>query len=282
MIYNLIADAGSTKVSWAITDTEGNEIKRFATDGLNALLATDEELAAMVTSVLSQIPENSEAHEIHYYGAGCATEEICSRISSALADRLNPHSSEVQSDLLGAARSLLGRDGGIACILGTGSNSCLYDGEKIVHNVPSLGFILGDEGSGAALGKRLLTDTLKGRLPRPVTEKFIETYKITTAEVLDRVYRRQAPSKWLASFVPFLSENIWNPYIYSLIRKEFENFLTRNVSAYQGSRTLPISFTGGIAYNFADVLRQTGESHGYKIGRITAQPLDGLIDFHKN
>lgn len=282
MIYNLIADAGSTKVSWALTDADGKEIKRFETDGLNALLAGDDELSAMVSSVIAQLPENSEARELHYYGAGCATEEICNRISNALSTALSVSSAEVQSDLLGAARSLLGRGTGIACILGTGSNSCLYDGEKIVHNVPSLGFILGDEGSGAALGKRLLTDALKGRLPRPVTEKFIETYKITTAEVLDRVYRKAAPSKWLASFVPFLSENIWNPYIYSLIRKEFESFLTRNVSAYQGSRTLPISFTGGIAYNFAEVLRQTAESNGYKIGQISSQPLDGLIDYHKS
>lgn len=281
MRYRLIADAGSTKVSWALIDDNSADVKRFTTDGLNAILASDKEFDGMIEAVHSNVPADAQIESVRYYGAGCATEKICGNVAMRLRDGLASKDVEVHSDLLAAARSLLGNGSGIACILGTGSNSCLYDGTTIIHNVPSLGFILGDEGSGSALGKRLISDILKERLPKAIVEKFFDRYKITTAGVLEHVYRSTSPGKWLASFVPFLKENIWNPYIYSLVRKEFENFLTRNISSYEGARTLPISFTGGIAYNFSDILSDAAETTGYRLGQITAQPLDGLVEFHR-
>lgn len=286
----LIADAGSTKVEWVIVKSDGEIEARVTTHGLNALMAEPEEIAQLFSKAKSLL-NNEKVDEIFYYGAGCATSAICQKIKEALIsswmsdDRVNSEIDGeskvlVESDLLGAARALLGRSPGIACILGTGSNSCLYDGQKIVSNVPSLGFILGDEGSGAALGKRLVADAFKGQLPQLVRDHFLNLYELTLEEILDYTYRRPAANRFLASLVPFLKEHLWNPYVYSLVREEFKAFLKRNVALYQGSHSLPLSFTGSIAFHFADILRDAAESQGLKIGKIEKNPMDGLIAFH--
>lgn len=280
MNYKIIADAGSTKIDWVLTDAQGGELKRLHTPGVNALLADKEDLDACFCEVRSNIEENVKIVSIYYYGAGCATPEICNKVQKSLQGVFGAENIEVYSDLLGAARSLFGDKKGIACILGTGSNSCLYDGKRIVRNIPSLGFILGDEGSGAALGKRLVSDSFKGHLPAVISEKFLETYGLSLGSILDKVYKTPAPNKFLASLVPFIREHLWNPYVYSMVRKEFENFLQRNVSPYQGSRTLPISFTGGIARHFDVILRDAVAQGGYKLGEITEHPIEGLIKYH--
>lgn len=282
MIYKLIADAGSTRIDWALTDSHGVDVMRLSTDGLNALLAGSADVERVMTGVRQRLPEDAEVVSVHYYGAGCATPEICRAMERSLSEVFGCGDVSVSSDLLAAARSLLGHRRGIACILGTGSNSCLYDGEKIESNVPSLGFILGDEGSGAALGKRLVSDALKGQLPALIRDKFLEQCGLTLGDILQRVYRDPQPSKFLASLVPFLRGHLWNPYVHSLVCREFESFFTRNVSAYEGSRRLPVSFTGGIAFHFADQLREAASSLGFRVGEITSQPLDGLVKYHSN
>ena len=234
---------------------------RFGTAGLNALLADAAETSRVMLEAESRIPADVNITEIHYYGAGCATPEICGKIRRALEETI-------------------GDRRGIACILGTGSNSCLYDGSAIERNIPSLGFILGDEGSGASLGKRLVADAFKGHLPRTVAERFLDEYGLTLGEILDKVYRSPAPSRFLASLVPFIHGHLWNPYVYSLVMNEFRSFFTRNVSPYAGSRALPVSFTGSIAFHFADILRKTADELGFSVGEITRQPLDGLIRYH--
>lgn len=280
MTYQLIADAGSSKTDWALIDAGGNVTSRFSTGGLNAMLADEAALMELMKEVSRNLPEGFGDADIHYYGAGCATPEICSATASAFDRHFSDCRTEVSSDLIGAARSLLGREGGIACILGTGSNSCAYDGEKITEHIPSLGFILGDEGSGAALGKKLVADAFKGRLPAPIKEIFLDRYKLTEGDILERIYRRPAPNKFLASLVPFIKEHIWNPYVYALVRKEFELFFERNVSPYSESRSVPVSFTGSVAFHFSDILRETAEDNGCRIGSITSRPLDGLIRYH--
>ena len=280
MTLRIIADAGSSKTDWSLTDGTGTGTKRFATPGLNALLAEVHEVEASLRGVAEHLPEGSDVMEINYYGAGCATPAICSKMRSALSAALRCGNVNVESDLLGAARSLLGRERGIACILGTGSNSCLYDGKEIVENIPSMGYILGDEGSGAALGKRLVADAFKRRLPEAVTEDFLREFDLDLAEILTRVYRTPAPNKFLASLAPFIHRNLGNPYIYAMVRDEFRNFFVRNVSAYAGARKLPVSFTGSVAFHFADVIREAGEELGIKVGKIAAQPLEGLIRYH--
>ncbi|MCM1369808.1 MAG: ATPase [Candidatus Amulumruptor caecigallinarius] len=282
MKYNIIADAGSTKIEWVVTDAEWNETQRLTTSGLNALLAGEEEISGLLSELKSALPEDAEYGEVHYYGAGCATPAICVKAENAIRASLGGGEVHAYTDLLGAARSLHGTQRGIACILGTGSNSCLYNGRSIEQNVPSLGFILGDEGSGAALGKRLVSDAFKGHLPPVIREKFLATYELSLAEILEKVYRQPSPNRYLASLVPFIKEHLWNPYIYSLVRKEFESFLNRNVQFYEGARTLPIAFTGSIASNFSDILKTAAANLGYKTGKITAHPINGLVEYHRN
>lgn len=276
----LIADAGSSKVKWAVVSGPGEDLT-FVTDGLNALLAEQEEVNAKLSEVRSRL-EGKAIGEVWYYGSGCAIPRVCRKMSEAIERALGASEVHVSSDLLGAARSLFGHRRGIACILGTGSNSCLYDGEGIERNVPSLGYVLGDEGSGAALGKRLVAEAFKGQLPANVREKFLDTYQLTLTDILDKVYRSSAPNKFLASLVPFLSDNIWNPYVYSLVLEELISFVKKNVAMYDGAHFLPVSFIGSIAANFEKILREAAASQGYTVSEITADPMAGLIRYHSD
>lgn len=278
--YNLIADAGSTTVDWALLSPDGKSAATFSTTGVNALLAGREGLRRAFAEAAALLPENAAIERVHYYGAGCATPEICRISEDELMNAFGAESASAASDLLGAARSLLGDNPGIACILGTGSNSCLYDGKTITGNIPPLGFILGDEGSGASLGKRLVADSLKGVLPPLVRDRMLAHHKLTVPDILQRVYREEAPNRFLASFVPFIAENIWNPYIYSLVLQEFTLFLQRNVLRYPGAFSMPVNFTGSIAWHFRDILTEAVSSHGLTPGRITQSPLQSLTEYH--
>lgn len=280
MKNKLIADAGSTKVEWALLDNNGEVAFSFISDGLNALLAHPDSVASSFKDVASRLPSHIEVEEVHYYGAGCATTEICTKMQEAIALTWKNSDICVASDLLGAARSLFGTKKGIACILGTGSNSCLYDGNAIVSQIPSLGYILGDEGSGAALGKRLVSDAFKNQLPESIREKFLAKYGLTLPGILDNIYRSHTPNKFLASLVPFLKENLWNPYIYSLVLKELTKFVRRNVAMYPGAHTLDLSFTGSIAFHFERLLREAAESLGYRVTSVAETPMKGLVEFH--
>lgn len=281
MKNKLIADAGSTKVEWALLKDNGEVATSFISDGLNALMANPEVITKALKDVAARISEDISVDEIHYYGAGCATEEICSKTKEVIAGIWSDADIYVASDLLGAARSLFGKRKGIACILGTGSNSCLYDGSTIISQIPSLGYVLGDEGSGAALGKRLVSDAFKNQLPDSIREKFLSTYGLTLSGILDNIYRNPSPNKFLASLVPFLSDNLWNPYIYSLVLKELTKFVRRNVAMYPGAHTLDLSFTGSIAYHFAKILREAAESLGYRVTSIAETPMEGLLAYHR-
>lgn len=282
MKHILIADAGSTKVEWVVMTANGNVQSRITTHGINALMAEKEDLENLFSKARHLLAFDGELDEIYYYGAGCATPAICKKISCVLEViwGVKPVDIHVYSDLLGAARALLGESAGIACILGTGSNSCLYDGQAIVKNVPSLGFILGDEGSGAALGKRLVADAFKGHLPELVRNHFLEMYELSMEEILEYTYRRPAANRFLASLVPFLKEHLWNPYVYSVVREEFLSFLRRNVAMYKGCHSLPIAFTGSIAYHFSDILNEAAEHLGFKVNKIEKNPIEGLIAYH--
>lgn len=277
----LIADAGSTKVDWVLLNDDGSVAHRLTADGLNALLAELEDVEAALSDIQGRIGISATLKEIHYYGAGCATDDICHKMKEAISRTWKAESINVSSDLLGAARSLFGKEKGIACILGTGSNSCLYDGQQIAHNVPSLGYILGDEGSGAALGKRLVSDAFKGQLPEAVRIKFLDTYQLTLPEILNKVYRTSGPNKFFASLVPFIAQNIWNPYIYSLVHREFSDFFRRNIAMYPGAHSLPIGFIGSIAMNFEKILHEAAEEQGFSVDRVTQSPIEGLIAYHK-
>lgn len=274
----LIADAGSTKIDWAYLSPDGG-VRRFQTEGLNALLASGDDMARVFGTVCKSLPD-SEVNQVFYYGAGCATQAICGKIRQALSSTLSTGDVFVASDLLGAARALLGHESGIACILGTGSNSCLYDGTDITMNIPPMGFILGDEGSGASLGKRLLGDIAKTVAPEHIRDHFARRFALTVPDILDRVYRQAAPNRFLASMVPFISDNIRDPYMTALVRREFSDFLSRNVMLYPGANEMPVHFTGSIARVFGDILRDAAASAGLSLGTILDAPMPGLITYH--
>lgn len=280
MVYYLIADAGSTKIQWALVEAGEGFVKPFRTVGLNALTATDLEIESVLLDALSHMPEDAEIESVEYYGAGCATQASCERIRLLVTRIFDCDRVTVESDLVGAARSLLGDERGIACILGTGSNSCLYDGRQIVANTPSLGYVLGDEGSGNAIGRRLLSDYLKHQMPNEIADKFAAITDTDLAAALQKVYKEPGANRWLASLAKFAAVNIAHEYVERLIKDEFRRFIDRNVTAYfsQTDRhNTPICFTGGVAAGFATQLTEICDEYGLYLEQITSEPMQGLV-----
>ncbi|MDE6810637.1 MAG: ATPase [Muribaculaceae bacterium] len=275
----LIADCGSTKIDWCLLDGK-KIVKQVFTTGMNAIMLTEEEMAARIADELMPQIDAVKIDEIHYYGAGCLGDEVCGNVRRALAKNINAEVIEVDTDLLAAARALCGRKPGIACIMGTGSNSCYYDGEKIVDNVSPLGFILGDEGSGAVLGKLLVGDVLKNQIPQDLSEKFLKQYDLDRMKIIRRVYKEPQANRFLASLTPFLIENIEEPAIHRLVLNSFKSFFVRNISNYDQYRTMPINFVGSIAYYYRDVLTEAADSLDCTIGTIIKSPMEGLIQYH--
>ncbi len=275
----LLADSGSTKTDWGLVEN-GKLVKRLRTSGMNPFQMSEEAIAEEIKNNLVPELPSTTLDEVHFYGAGC-TKEKQPIVERALRANLTINSEcEVASDMLGAARGICGHKPGIACILGTGSNSCSYDGKNLVKNVSPLGFILGDEGSGAVLGKLLVGDVLKNQMPETVTKRFFEKYRLTSAEIIDRVYRQPKPNTFLASFVPFLEENIEEPKIYNLIKESFRSFLRRNVMQYDGWQTLPIGFNGSIAKIYKKPLLEALEEEGMHLGRIIQAPMEAMVEYH--
>ncbi len=275
----LLADSGSTKTDWGLVEN-GKLVKRLRTSGMNPFQMSEEAITEEIkTHLVPELP-GTVLDEVHFYGAGC-TKEKQPIVERALRANLTINGEcEVASDMLGAARGICGHKPGIACILGTGSNSCSYDGKNLVKNVSPLGFILGDEGSGAVLGKLLVGDVLKNQMPEAITKRFFEKYKLTSAEIIDRVYRQPKPNTFLASFVPFLEENIDEPKIYNLVKESFRSFLRRNVMQYDGWQTLPTGFNGSIAKIYKKPLLEAREEEGIHLGRIIQAPMEAMVEYH--
>ncbi len=275
----LIADCGSTKTDWVLCEGE-TIVTRIKTQGFNPTQQSTDEIYATLSTELKDKIDTTAPQTIYFYGAGCAYENANKRMLAALEKIFSTKDIHIHSDLLAAARALCGHEEGIACILGTGSNSCLFDGEKITDNTPSLGYILGDEGSGAHLGRQLVSDCIKKQLSAPMCEKFFKQYNINTADILERVYHEALPNRFLASFAPFLYENRANAEIHDLLLRCFTQFFQRNTMVYRRS-WLPIHVIGGIGVNFATEIKETAESLGLSMGKIVESPIDGLIEYHK-
>lgn len=277
----IIADSGSTKTDWSIC--EANEVLQMVqTQGINPYHQSEEVIAKVIEQELKPALHSVLApdDEVIFYGAGCANETASGRVRSVIFETLGIESIEVCTDLLGAARALCGHSEGIACVLGTGSNSCLYDGSRIVENVPPLGYILGDEGSSAALGKRLLSDCFKNQLPPDVRDEFLSKYQLTQESVLERVYRQPLVSRFLASFTPFLADHREVPQVHKLLVESFTEFLVRNVHQYHRP-WLPIHCVGSIAYVFVHELKEAVEGIGMEMGVVMQSPMKGLVKFHQ-
>ena len=279
----LIADCGSTKIDWCLLNNNKVE-KQVFTLGVNAVMLTEEEMLQRFAEQL--MPELSDyaasIDAVYFYGAGCLAAEVCGNVARAIRANIPAPVIEVYTDLLAAARALCGHKPGIACIMGTGSNSCLYDGSSIVANVSPLGFILGDEGSGAVLGRLFLGDVLKKQLPAEVCARFLDEYNLDLLGIIKRVYKEPQPNRFLASVTPFISKNIAVPEIHELVLNSFRAFFRRNVKQYEAYRQLEVNFIGSIAYYFRDVLAEAAETEGCRIGNIVKSPMEGLIKFHAN
>ncbi|MEJ8758561.1 hypothetical protein WG947_16220 [Pontibacter sp. H259] len=276
----LIADSGSTKTDWnALTQTE--VLQQVQTVGFNPMYQETEDIFEELNKSLLPNLTDKNPTAIYFYGAGCSSPERSKRVSDAL-QRLFPESEiYVYHDLLSAARALCGHQPGIACILGTGSNTCLYDGTKIIDNVPSLGFLLGDEGSGAYLGKLLMRAYFYRELPEELAQSLKNTYNITKDEFLDQLYGAEVPSRYIATFAKFVHDKRKHPVIKELIYVNFENFFERHVVKYKDHTSLPVNFIGSIAFHFADTLKFTAKKYGLHIGQIIQSPSEGLIKYHQ-
>lgn len=273
----LIADSGTTKTDWRMVSPDRPPTS-ILTKGMNPYFQTEDELGQALTDELLPVLPDSDIEAVYFYGAGCAFDKI-EVMQRVIRRHISAPTVEVNTDLLAAARALCGHGAGIACILGTGSNSCFYDGVSIVKNVSPLGYILGDEGGGATLGRQLVSDLLKDMLPASLKESFLTRYDLTVPQIIDRVYRQPFPNRFLASFTPFIAEHIQEPEVYTLVFNGFTAFLCRNVMKYDCQR-YPVSFVGSIAFYFREVLTAAAEATGIRIGTILQSPGDGLVDYH--
>lgn len=278
----LIADCGSTKIDWCVVEN-GEVKKQVFTSGINALLMTEEQIRETLANELAQEVAEFEIESVYYYGAGCLFDDICANVRRAIAANVpSAKTIEVHSDLVAAARALCGNQEGIACILGTGSNSCFWDGEKIADNVSPLGYILGDEGSGAVLGKLLVGDVLKKQLPEELCEKFLKEYELDRQKIIESVYKRPAANRFLASLSPFLSKNIEEPAIHRLVLNAFKAFFVRNIENYKDYKNYAVSFVGSVAFYYREVLEEAAKAVDIKIGTIIKSPMEGLVKYHSN
>lgn len=275
----LIADSGSTKTDWCIA-FNGIPVQRIGTKGLNPFFQSEEDIQRELTStLLPQLPEG-ELSAVYFYGAGC-TPEKAPVVQQAIANSLPVTGTiKANSDMLAATRGLCGHEAGIVCILGTGSNSCFYNGKEIIDNVSPLGFILGDEGSGAVLGKLLVGDILKNQLPSTLKDAFLKQFNLTGPDIIDRIYRQPFPNRFLASLSPFLAQHMEEPAIHSLVLNSFLAFLRRNVMQYD-YKQFPVHFIGSIAYYYKKILQEALEQTDIKLGKILQSPMEGLIQYHQ-
>ena len=275
----LTADSGSTKTHWVLSSEQG-DILEIKTVGINPVRDSQSVvLHVLHHELLPQMPDSCHPQLIHFYGAGCIA-PFSQTVCDALASLFPEAEIHVDTDLMGAARALCGNGPGIVCILGTGANCGLYDGQRIIENVQPLGFILGDEGSGAVLGRLLVGQVLKGQFSPALCRAFEAETGLTRAHVIDKVYRQPMPNRFLASLVPFLADHAEDAAVHALLVGEFRRFLVRNVAAY-GRRDLPVSFVGGVAWQFRSELQQALEAEGYVLGRIEKEPIRRMAEFHQ-
>ncbi len=279
-MMKIIIDSGGTKAHWHISQN-GTEADYF-TSGLNPYYATEAQMQAIIeTELFPQYSAAKNATEIYFYGAGCNAEANMKTVLMVLENIFEMADTVmVQHDMLGTARALCGYEAGIACILGTGSNSCFYDGTDIELQPHSLGYVFGDEGSGAFMGKRLLADYFNKKIPIAVVQKFESAYYPNLDEVLNNIYKQPAPNKYLAGFAPFLSQNITDAYCYDLVYNAFDAFFNTNIVQYHTIKRCPLHFTGSVAFNFKEVLIKVANTHQYTIGQILKSPMEGLVRYH--
>ncbi len=275
----LIADSGATKAEWCLLS--GKKKRILFTQGISPYLMTTDQIIKLLQKELKPKLKKEKITEIYYYGTGCNNPENVKHIKKALKEVFHGVNKVlVDSDLMGAARALCGHEKGIACILGTGSNSCYYNGKRIVKNSPGLGFILGDEGSGAYLGRKVLQHYLYNTFDEELMEKFNMKYKTNKLEIFDQVYRQPLPNKYMASFALFLTENRGHYMIENIIEDSMNDFFYTHLYKYRESWLYPVHFTGGVSFAFKDVIKSLCNTYELTLGKILKNPMEGLIEYH--
>ncbi len=278
MPVKLIADSGATKCEWCLIS--GTKKKKIFTQGISPYFLSEADIVALLQKELLPKLKNAVVDEVYYYGTGLGNITNVKLVRRALKKLFPVAGIEANTDLLGAARALCGNDKGVACILGTGSNSCYYNGKKIVRNSPGLGYVLGDEGSGAYLGKKVIQHYLYNIFDEDLKARFNATFTTTAHDILERVYKMPQPNRYLASFTVFLAENRGHYMVENIIEDGINDFFFNHLYKYRESWLYPISFAGSVAYGFQDVLQELCSTYELELGKVLKQPMDGLVEYH--
>jgi N-acetylglucosamine kinase-like BadF-type ATPase len=275
----LIADCGSTKCEWCVlTDSEN---KRILTQGISPYFLTEQQICRLLeTELIPQLREHPVARQVFYYGTGCTGPITVGVVTNALRELFPKATIFVTYDLVAAAHALCGNEKGIACILGTGCNSGYYNGKDIERNSPGLGYILGDEGSGAHLGKMIIRKYMYGDFDKEMKKRFEQRFAISEQELLHNVYTLPLANRYIGSFSIFLSENRGHPLVEEILLEGLGDFFRVHISSYSQYKEVPVHFTGSIAWGYSDVLQQLGSTYGVEIGKIIKEPMDGLLDYY--
>lgn len=277
-VVKLIADSGATKAEWCLL--KDGKKKTIFTQGISPYFLDTEQITDLLLKELKPRVKNVQVDEVYYYGTGCANPTNAKSVKKAVSKVFAGAKVDVNHDLMAAARALCGKEKGIACILGTGSNSCYYDGKKIVKNSPGLGYVLGDEGSGAYLGKKVIQYYLYGTFDDELRGRFDVTYTTTTTEILENVYKKPMPNRYLAGFCKFLADNRGHYMIENIIEDGLNDFFFNHLCKYRETWTLPVSFAGSVAFGFKDVLQQLCNSYEFEMGKVMKNPMEGLVAYH--
>lgn len=276
----IVADSGSTKCDWAIVDNSGNVISIFSTMGFNPYFHSKEFILKELHTNRGHFPPVKKVEKVFFYGAGCSAPHLNQIIDDALSFFFPKSEVEVDHDLVGAAYATFNGKTAISCILGTGSNSCLFDGNKIREEVPALAYVLGDEGSGSYFGKQLLRDYFYHRLPKELNDPFVKEFEPTKDAVISKVYNEPFANVYLASYMHFISTHKEHPFIKEMITKGLKEFLDIHVKCFEESKSLAVHFVGSVAYYCEEILREVAQKSEIEIGTITKKPIDGLVDYH--
>jgi glucosamine kinase len=279
MPVTLIADGGSTKVEWRLLNNSRK--KSYFTQGLSPYFLTTQQIADIVKDELAAKLKNVEIANLFYYGTGCANPQNAKNMKLALRKSFPGAKIEVGTDVLGAARALCGKEKGIASILGTGSSCCFYNGKKITKETPGLGYVLGDEGSGAYLGKKVVQYYLYQTFDEDLRLRFEEEFKVDRMGILDSVYKQPLPNRYLASFALFLAENRGHYMIENILEDGLNDFFFQHLCKYPEVWKHPVHFIGSIAHGFKDIIEQLCQSYEFELGTIMKSPIDGLVKYHR-
>lgn len=279
-LVKLIADSGATKAEWCLLG-KGSK-KTIFTQGISPYFLNTEQIAELLKAELYPRLKHVRVDEIFFYGTGCANPSNAKSVKKAINQIFQSAKVYVNHDLMGAAKALCGKKKGIACILGTGSSSCYYDGKKIVKISPGLGYVLGDEGSGAYLGKKVLQYYLYETFDKQLRTKFEAKYATNRVEILENVYKKPLPNRFLASFAIFLAENRGHDMIENILEDGLNDFFFNHLYRYRETWLLPIHFTGSIAHGFKDVLQDLCKMYKLELGRVLKNPMEGLVEYHSS